>query len=78
MTSQNASESDFIALDEEIIEKEIKFNTGQNTDKQKGIVNIIEVTTMILLQVHSIDEILKYSILISKEIRGNVIWKHYI
>lgn len=33
MTSQNASESDFIALGEEIIEKEIKFNTGQNTDK---------------------------------------------
>ena len=33
MTSQNASESDFIALDEEIIEKEIKFNTVQNTDK---------------------------------------------
>ena len=33
MTSQNASESDFIALDEENIEKEIKFNTGQNTDK---------------------------------------------
>lgn len=33
MTSQNASESDFIVLDEEIIEKEIKFNTGQNTDK---------------------------------------------
>ena len=33
---------------------------------------------MILLQVHSIDEILKYSILISKEIRGNVLWKHYI
>ena len=78
MTSQNASESDFIALDEEIIEKEIKFNTGQNTDKQKGIVNIIEVTTMILLQVHSIDEIFKYSILISKEIRGNVLCKHYI
>lgn len=24
---------DFIALDEEIIEKEIKFNTAQNTDK---------------------------------------------
>ena len=78
MTSQNASESDFIALDEEIIEKEIKFNTAQNTDKQKGIENIIEVTTMILLQVHSIDEILKYSILIPKEIRGNVLWKHYI